>query len=111
MIEELKLQGEKVKKAKNFNYLGSTVSSNGRYEEVMRKIRKLSGKVKGKMYNRPTILYGMETTVAVTVRQMEKMEVAKLKMVRWALGVCERDCENCQAGRQTLECKATYMDM
>ena len=40
--------------------------------------RKLSAKVKGKMYKsvvRPTILYGMET-VAVTERQVGKMEVA-----------------------------------
>ena len=78
--EELKLQGEKVKRAKNFKYLGSTVSSNERCEEeVRRRIqagwmswrkmsgilcdRKLSAKVKGKMYKsvvRPTILYGME---------------------------------------------------
>ena len=31
--EELKLQGEKIKRAKNFEYLGSTVSSDGRCEE------------------------------------------------------------------------------
>ena len=35
--EELKLQGEKVKRAKNFKYLGSTVSSDGRCEEEVRK--------------------------------------------------------------------------
>ena len=35
--EELKLQGKKVKKAKNFQYLGSTVSSNGRCEKEVRK--------------------------------------------------------------------------
>ena len=55
--------------------------------------KKLSSKVKGKMYKnvvRPTILYGMDT-VAVTERQMEKMEVAELKMVRWALGVTRKD--------------------
>ena len=55
--------------------------------------RKLSAKVKGKMYKsvvRPAMLYGMET-VAVTERQMGKMEVAELKMVRWALGVTRKD--------------------
>ena len=108
--EELKLQGEKVKRAKNFKYLGSTVNNDGRCEEeVRRRIqagwmscrmvsgvlcdRKLSAKVKGKMYKsvvRPTMLYGMET-VAVTEKQIGKMEVAELKMVRWALGVTRKD--------------------
>ena len=48
--EELKLQGEKVKKAKNFKYLGSTVSSHGRCkEEVRRRIQAgwMSWKVSG----------------------------------------------------------------
>ena len=99
-----------VKKAKNFKYLGSTVSNDGRCEEeVRRRIqagwmswrkvsgvlcdRKLSAKVKGKIYKsvvRPAMLYGMET-VAVTERQMGKMEIAELKMVRWALGVTRKD--------------------
>ena len=35
--EELKLQGEKVKRAKNVKYLGSTVSSDGRCEEEARR--------------------------------------------------------------------------
>ena len=35
--EELKLQGEKLKRAKNFKYLGSTVSSDGRCEEEVRR--------------------------------------------------------------------------
>ena len=41
-------------------------------------------KVKGKMYKsvvRPTMLYGMET-VAMMERQVGKIEVAELKMVR-----------------------------
>ena len=108
--EELKLQGEKVKRAKNVKYLGSTVGSDGRCEEeVRRKMqagwmswkkgsgvlcdRKLSARVKGKMYMSvfgPAMLYGMET-VAVTERQVGKMGVAELKMVRWALGVTRKD--------------------
>ena len=102
--EELKLQGEKQKRAKNFKYVGSTVSSDRRCEEeVRRRIqacwmswkkvcgvlchRKLSARVKGKMYKsvvRPAMLYGMEM-VAVTERQGRKMEVAELKIVRWEL--------------------------
>ena len=39
---------------------------------------------------RPAMLYGMET-VAVTERQVGKMEVAELKTVRWALGVTRKD--------------------
>ena len=39
---------------------------------------------------RPAMLYGMET-VAVTERQMGKMEVTELKMVRWVLGVTRKD--------------------
>ena len=35
--EKLKLQEEKVKRAKNLKYLGSTVSSNGRCEEKVRR--------------------------------------------------------------------------
>ena len=108
--EELKLQGEKIKRTKNFKYVSSTVSSDGRCEEEVRKRiqegwmswkkvsgvlgnRKLSARVKGKMYKsvvRPAMLNGMET-VAVTERQVGKMEVAELKMVRWALGVTRKD--------------------
>ena len=36
------------------------------------------------------MLYGMET-LAVTERLMGKMEVAVLKMLRWALGVTRKD--------------------
>ena len=64
-------------------------------EEVSRVLcdRKLSAKVKGKMYKsvvRQAMLYRMET-VAVMERQVGKMEVAELKMVRWTLGVTRKD--------------------
>ena len=39
---------------------------------------------------KPTMLYKMET-VAVTERQVKKMEVAEIKMLRWVLGVTRRD--------------------
>ena len=54
---------------------------------------KLSPRVKGKIYKsvvRPAMLYEMET-VTVTKRQVGKMEVAELKMVRWALGVTRKN--------------------
>ena len=100
--EELKLQGKKIKIVKNFKYLISTISSDGRCEEeVRRRIqtgwmkvsgvlcdRKSSARVEGKTNKsvvRPAMLHGMKT-MAVTERQVGKMEVAKLKIVRWALG-------------------------
>ena len=39
---------------------------------------------------RPAIMYGMET-VAVTNKQVGKLEVAELKMIRWAPGVTRED--------------------
>ena len=50
-------------------------------------------KGKRKMYKsvvRPTTLYEIET-VTVTERQVGKIEVADLKMVRWTLGVTRKD--------------------
>ena len=135
--DKLKLQGEKVKRAKNFKYLVSTVSNDEACEEKVRRSiqagwmswrkvsgdlcdRKLSAKIMGKMYKsvvRPTMLYGMET-VAVTKRRMEKMEVAELKMARWALGVTRKDKIRNEYLRGTAkiaklgensECKATLV--
>ena len=55
--------------------------------------RKLSARVKGKMHKsvvRPAMLYGIET-VAVMERQVGKMKVAELKMVRCALAVTRKN--------------------
>ena len=66
---------------------------------------------------RPAMLYGMET-VAMTEIQVGKMEVAGLKMVRWALddttkdkikSELERDDKNCKAGKQTSGRKITLV--
>ena len=39
---------------------------------------------------RPAILYGLET-VAVTKKQMEEMEIAEMKMLRFAMRVTRKD--------------------
>ena len=55
--------------------------------------RRLPARVKGKMYSsvvRPAMVYGLET-VAVTKKQVEDMEVAEMKMRRFAMGVTKKD--------------------
>ncbi|MBN3290917.1 LIN1 transcriptase, partial [Polypterus senegalus] len=55
--------------------------------------RRVSARVKGKVYRmvvRPAMLYGMET-VELTRKQETELEVAKLKMLRFALGVTRMD--------------------
>ena len=106
----VKLQGAELAKVDEFKYLGSMVQENGKCErEVKKRIqagwskwrkvsgiicdRKLSTRVKGKVYNtavRPAMLYGMET-VALTRRQEAELEVAELRMLRFALGVTRLD--------------------
>ena len=106
----VKMQGEEVAKVEDFKYLGSTVQSNGECgREVKNRVqagwngwRRMSGvicdrrvpaRVKGKVYKvavRPAMLYGLET-VALTKRQEAEMEVAELKMLRFALGVTRMD--------------------
>ncbi|MCJ8742949.1 hypothetical protein PDJAM_G00088090 [Pangasius djambal] len=106
----VRLQGEEVKKVQEFKYLGSTVQSNGECgKEVKRRVqagwngwrkvsgvlcdRKLSARIKGKVYEtvaRAAMLYGLET-VALRKRQESELEVAELKMLRFSLGVMRLD--------------------
>ena len=54
--------------------------------------RRLPATVKGKVYNsvvRPAMVYGLETVV-VTKKQVEKMEVAEMKTLRFAMGVTRK---------------------
>ena len=49
---------------------------------------RVSAKMKGRLYKmivRPAMLYGMEA-VAVTKRQQDRMEAAKMKILRYLLG-------------------------
>ena len=108
--ETVKMEDAKMPRVKEFKYLGSTVQESGSCErEVKRRVqagwngwRKVSGvicdkrlpaRVKGKMYSlvmRPTIVYGLETVV-VTKKQIEEMDVAEMKMLRFAMGVTKKD--------------------
>ncbi|KAK3510925.1 hypothetical protein QTP70_027101 [Hemibagrus guttatus] len=106
----VRLQGEEVKKVQEFKYLGSTVQSNGECgKEVKKRVqagwngwrkvsgvlcdRKISARIKGKVYRtvvRLAMLYGLET-VSLRKRQESELEVAELKMLRLSLGVTRLD--------------------
>ena len=108
--ETVKMEDTKVPRVKEFKYLGSTVQESGGCErEVKKRIqagwngwrrvsgvicdRRLPARVKGKVYSsvmRPAMVYGLET-VAVTKKQVEEMEVAEMKMLRFAMGVTRKD--------------------
>ncbi|KAK3525805.1 hypothetical protein QTP70_009059 [Hemibagrus guttatus] len=97
----VRLQGEEVKKVQEFKYLGLTVQSNGECgKEVKKRVqagwngwrkvwgvlceRKISARIKGKVYRtvvRPAMLYGLEA-VSLRKRQESELEVAELKMLR-----------------------------
>ena len=103
------MEDTKVPRVKEFKYLGSTVQESGSCErEVKRRVqaecngwrkvsevicnRRLPARVKVKAYSsvvRPAMMYGFET-VAVTKKQVEDMEVAEMKMLRFAMGVTRK---------------------
>ncbi|KAK3557560.1 hypothetical protein QTP70_030490, partial [Hemibagrus guttatus] len=102
----VRLQGEEVNKVQEFKYLGSTVQSNGECgKEVKKRVqagwngwrkvsgvlcdRKISARIKGKVYKTVVslaMLYGLET-VSLRKRQESELEAAELKMLRFSLGV------------------------
>ena len=54
--------------------------------------KRLPVRVKGKVYSsvvKPAMVYGLET-MAVTNKQVEEMEVAEMKMLRFAMGVTRK---------------------
>ena len=108
--EIVKMVDTKVPRVKEFKYLESMVQESGSCErEVKKRVqagwngwrkvpavicdRSLPARVKGKVYSsvaRPALMYGLET-VAVTKKQVKEMEVAKMKMLRFAMGVTRKD--------------------
>ena len=101
----MKLKGDVVKRVKNFKYLGSTVSRDGKCEEEVRRGiqpgwmnwkkvsgtvcgRKLSAKIRGKMYRsviRPAMLYEVETA-ATTEKQLGKKKQGSVKNGEMGIG-------------------------
>ena len=129
--ETVKIEDIKVPTVKEFKYLGSTVQENGGCERKVKKRvlqagwngwRKVSGvicdrrlpaRVKEKVYSsvvRPTMMYGLET-VAVTKKQLEEMEVAKMKMLRFAMGVTKKDKIRNEYIRSTVKIERLGMKM
>ena len=94
--ETVKMEDTKVPRVKEFKCLGSTVQESwNRWRRVSGVIcdRRLPARVKGKVYSsvvRPAMVYGLET-VAVTKKQVEELEVAEIKMLRFAMGVTRKD--------------------
>ena len=75
--------------------------------------RRLPARVKGKVYSsvsRPAMMYGLET-VAVTKKQLKEMEVAEMKMLRFAMGVTRKDKIRNEYIRSTVKLERLGMKM
>ena len=120
----------KVPRVKEFKYLGSTVQESGSCDrEVKKRVqaewnkwrrvsivicnRRLPARVKGKVYGsvvRPATVYGLEM-VAVTKKQVKEMEVAEMKMLRFAMGVMRKDKIRNKYIRSTVKVERLGMKM
>ena len=128
--ETVKMEDKKVPRVKEFKYLGSTVQESGGCErEVKKRVqagwngwrrvsgvicdRRLPARVKGKVYSSmvtPAMVYGLET-VAVTKKQVEEMEDAEMKMLRFAMGVTRKDKIRNEHIRSTVKVEQLGMKM
>lgn len=102
---DITMQDHVLKKVTSFKYLGSTMSQDGEIdEEVEKRIqagwrnwkrlsgvlcdKRLSARRKGKVFKvavRPAMTYGAETW-SIKKTQEKKLNVAEMKMLRWACG-------------------------
>ena len=128
--ETVKMDNTKVPRVKKFECLGLTVQESGSCErEVKRRVqagwngwrkvseiicdRRLPARLKKKVYSsvmRPAMVYGLET-VAVTKKQVKKMKVAELKMLRFAMGVTRKDKIKNEYIRDTVKVKRLGIKM
>ena len=128
--ETVKMEDTTVPRVKQFKYLGLTVQESGGCEREVRKRvqagwngwRRVSGvicdkrlpaRVKGKVYSsmvRTAMVYGLER-VAVTKKQVEEMEVAEMKMLRFTMGVTRKDKIRNENIRSTVKVERLRMKM
>ena len=128
--EIVKMEDTKVPRVKEFKYLGSTAQESGSCERKVKKRvqagwngwrrvsgaicdRRLPARVQGKVYSsvvRPTMVYGLETVV-VTKKQVKKMEVAEMKMLRFAMEVTRKDNIKNEYIRTTVKVERLGMKM
>ena len=128
--ETVKMEDTKVPRVKEFKYLGSTVQESGSCErEVERRVqaewngwrkesgvicdRRLPARVKEKVYSlmvRPAMVYGLET-VAVKKKQVEDMEIAEMKMLKFAMRVTRKDKIRNEYIRGTVKLEQLGMKM
>ena len=107
---DINLQGQNLERVNTFKYLGATLADNGDLDEEMthriqlgwknwKRVsgilcdRKISLRVKGKVYNtvvRLAMMNGAETW-AVKKAQEKKLDVAEMRMLRWMSGVTKLD--------------------
>ena len=110
--------------------MGSTVQESGSCErEVKKRVqagwngwrkvwevicdRRLPARVKEKVYSsvvKPVMLYGLETVV-VTKKLVEKMEVAEMKMLRFAMRLTRKDKIRNEYIRSTVKVERLGMKM
>ena len=75
--------------------------------------KRLPARVEGKVYSsvaREAMVYGLET-VAVTKKQVKAMEVAEIKMLRFAIGVTRKDKIRNEYIRSTVKVERLGMKM
>ena len=105
---DINLQGQNLERVNTFKYLGATLAENGDLDaEMTHRIqtgwqnwkrvsgilcdRRISLRVKGKVYKtvvRPAMMYGAETW---TVKKAQELDVAEMRMLRWMSGVTKLD--------------------
>ena len=128
--ETVKMEEAKVPRVKKFKYLGSTVQENGSCERKIKRsvqakwneLRKVSGvicdrrlpaRVKEKVHSsvvRPAMVYGIDIMVVIK-KQVEEMEYAEMKMLRFAMGVTRKDKIGNEYIRDTFKVERLGMKM